>query len=74
MAGLSKCEKRTHIIVTKNGKFRSQNQGHMIYKDLHEYCRVFQGRTQYFTLGNRCFGHLPVIECLPDEVKMYARS
>ena len=67
MAGLSKCEKRTHIIVMKNGKFHSQNQEHMMYKDLYESHTVLQGLTQYFMLGKECFGHFPVTECLPDE-------
>ena len=70
MAELSKCEKHAHIVVMKNRKFRSQNQEHVIYKDLHESYTVLyasQGRTQYFVLGDQCFGHLPVIDCLPDE-------
>ena len=24
-------------------------------------------RIRYFTRGDRCFGHLPVVGCLPDE-------
>ena len=39
----------------------------MIYKDLRESYSLLQERTQYFTRGDRCFGHLPVVGCLPDE-------
>ena len=39
----------------------------MIYKDLRESYSLLQERTQYFTHGDRCFGHLPVVGCLPDE-------
>ena len=28
---------------------------------------VSQEKTQYFRVGDRCFGHLPVVGCLPDE-------
>ena len=28
---------------------------------------ILRGRTQYFMLGDRRFGHLSVIKCLPDE-------
>ena len=46
----------------KGRNFRSQNQAHMIYASL-----IFQGETQYFMLGKRYFGHLPVIRYLPKE-------
>ena len=36
-------------------------------QDLRESCSLHQERTQYFTHGDRCFGHLPVVGCLPDE-------
>ena len=48
----------------KGRNFPSQNQTGMIYEDLREFHR----RTQYFTHGDRCFGHPPVIRCLPDEI------
>ena len=38
----------------------------MIYKDLCESYGLLQERIQYFTRGDRCFGHLPVIRCMPD--------
>ena len=56
-----------HIVVYERQKFPSQNQAGMIYKDLRESCSLLQGRAQYFTLGNRCFGHLRVIRRLSDE-------
>ena len=51
----------------KGRNFPGQNQARMIYKDLHKSDSLLQKRTQYFTRGNQCFGHLPVIRCLPDE-------
>ena len=51
----------------KGRNFPIQNQAGMIYKDLREFYSLLQGRTQYFMRGDRCFGHLPVIKCLPDE-------
>ena len=39
----------------------------MIYKDLRESYSLLKERTQYFTSGDRYFGHLPVVRCLPDE-------
>ena len=50
----------------KGRNFPSQNQARVIYKDLCESYSLPQGRTQYFTGGDRCFGHLPVIRSLPD--------
>ena len=44
----------------------SQNQARMIYKDTHESYSLLQERTQYFKHGDRCFGHLPVVGCLPE--------
>ena len=36
--------------------------------DLHESYSLLQERTHYFTNGDRCFGHLPVVVgCLQDE-------
>ena len=45
----------------------SQNQARIIYKDLREPHSLLQERTQYFTHGDQCFGHLPVIRYLPDK-------
>ena len=37
-------------------------------EDLHAQSYSFlRERTQYFTHGDRWFGHLPVVGCLPDE-------
>ena len=36
--------------------------------DLRESYSLLQERTQYFTHGDRCFGHLPVVRCLQDKV------
>ena len=36
-------------------------------KDLRESYSFLQERTQYFMGGDRCFGHLPVVGCLPGE-------
>ena len=47
--------------------FLIQNQARMIYKDLRESHSLFQGRTQYFKGDDRCFRHLAIIRCLPDE-------
>ena len=52
----------------KGRNFPSQNQAGMIYKDLRESYSLLQGRTQYFTRGDRYFGHPSVIKCLPDEI------
>ena len=38
-----------------------------MHEDLHESYSFLQERTQYFTRGDRCFGLLPVVGCLPDE-------
>ena len=38
--------------------------------DLRESYSLLQERTQYFTHGDRCFGHLPVVGCLQDKVVM----
>ena len=54
-------------LFMKGRNFPSQNQAHMIYKDLCESHILLQERTQYFMCDNQCFGHLPVIRCLPDE-------
>ena len=52
----------------KGRDFPSQNQVHMIYKDLHESYSLLRERTKYFTRGDQCFGHLPdFIRCLADE-------
>ena len=45
-----------------------QNQQRMIYKDLRESHSLLQERTQYFTHGDQCFGHLPAVY----QMKMYA--
>ena len=50
--------------------FPSQNQACMIYKDLRESYSLHQERTQERTDGDRCFGHLPVVGCLPDEERL----
>ena len=47
--------------------FASQNQARMIYKDLGESHSLLQERTQYFMRCDQCFGHLPVVRCLPDQ-------
>ena len=56
-----------HFIVYERQNFPSQNQACMIYKDLHESYSLHQEITQYFTRGDRCFGHLRVVGCLRDE-------
>ena len=42
----------------------------MIYKDLRKSHSLLQERTQHFTCGDQCFGHLPDVY----QVKMYAGS
>ena len=42
----------------KGRNFPSQNEARMIYKDLCESHSLLQERTQYFTPGDQCFGHL----------------
>ena len=49
-----------HFIVYERQKFPS-----MIYKDLRESYSLLQERTQYFTRGDQCFGHLSVVGYLP---------
>ena len=67
-AELLKCGNSVqHFIVYERQKFSSQNQASMIYKDLRESYSLHRERTQYFMPGDRCFGHLPVVGCLPDE-------
>ena len=63
VAELLKCGNcAQHFIVYERQKFPS-----MIHKDLRESYSLLQERTQYFTRDDRCFGHLPVVRCLPDE-------
>ena len=38
-----------------------------MHQDLRESYSFLRERTQYFTRGDRWFGHLPVVGCLPDE-------
>ena len=70
VAELLKCRNcAQHFIVYERQKF-SKPKARMIYKDLRG-LRV-QETTQYFTCGDRCFGHLPVVDVY--QMKMYARS
>ena len=66
MAGLSKCEKRTHIIVIKNENFQSQIQEHMSHKDLHGSFTVLKDDLNIlrFTI----LDIFQLLKCSPDEV------
>ena len=52
-----------HIIFYERQKFSKPKS------DLRESHSLLQERTQYFTLGDQCFGHLPVYQ-----MKMYTGS